>query len=121
MEGTMSFRTLFAVAFSLACSMSASLSMTGSALAQDELGVDIDRFNPAIQTTDGFMLNSAEDQGHLIFGATLFFDYSRAPLSTGSVDAVSDQVSSRLLLTFGLFDRIIVFGGFKFHLLMETA
>ena len=103
--------------FTFACIFG--LMSTAVAYGQTDLGVDINQFKPSVRTTDGFMTNTAEDQGHLRFGATLFADYSRAPLSNQSIDVISNQISSRLLLSFGLFDRIILFGGFKFHLLMD--
>ena len=101
--------------------------MSSSALAQDEIGFNVNQFNPAIRTTDGFMANGANDQGHLTFGALFHLDYAKSPLAfsaingggNGSGDVIANQVSSRLMISFGLFDRIVMFAGFKFHLLMD--
>lgn len=86
----------------------------------------LDVFTPAQTARDGFATSSAEDQGHLRFGAQLYIEYGNDPLvyeTTGTpsqrVQIVDHQVVGHLGLSLGLADRVVLFAGVPMSIRMS--
>ncbi len=82
--------------------------------AQDT--VALDSFRAAETTDDGFHISRPDDIGHLKFHAQLHLDYANDPLVyEGAGDqrgaSVQHQLIGNLGLSFGLFDRLVIFAG----------
>ena len=97
----------------------------GPAYAQ---GLTLNRYSPSETRTDGFHTSRPEDTGHMSLDVTLHLDYSNDPLviesSSGHIDTetsrvVSDQLGAELGASFGLWHRLVLFGGFTGNLLMK--
>ncbi|MFK7985968.1 MAG: MYXO-CTERM sorting domain-containing protein [Sandaracinaceae bacterium] len=97
----------------------------GSASAQ---AVHLDQYRSAETPTDGFAMSRPNDLGHLQLGAQLQLDYGFNPLvyelrqgeaDSESSSTVEHQLAAQLGVSFGLFDRIVVFAGLPVNLVME--
>lgn len=91
-------------------------------------GFTLNKFRPAEMSTDGFVLRSAEDLGHLQWGGVLYFDYAHDPLVyeeqagqpfTESLQIVRHLLTAHLTFSLGLVDRVILFAGFNAQLVMK--
>lgn len=92
--------------------------------------VRLDQYRMAETPGDGFALSRPNDQGHLSFGARLDLDYALNPLvhqlrggdpSTETASIVEHQLAANLGLSFGLFDRLVIFAGLPVNLVMDGA
>ncbi|MEZ4287523.1 MAG: transporter [Polyangiales bacterium] len=124
-------RRLLGAAFAIAVVV-----CTTHVAAQSEYGFRVNQFRLAPSGSDGFTTLSAADQGHLRFGTAFSIDYNRRGLSERlspvpentavsapypKQDVVNDEISSTFLLSIGIFDRIILFGGLTFDFMMQGA
>ncbi len=98
--------------------------MPGSAHAQIEGGVNLDAFRSAETPEDGFALSRPNDLGHLRFGVLATLDYANDPLvleingdEAGRI--VEHHLVGTLGLSFGLFDRLVLFAGLQSTFVME--
>jgi hypothetical protein len=100
------------------------LAAPGGAAAQS---VTLDAYRAAETPEDGFAVSRPTDLGHLRFGAQLHFDYAWNPLvweeAQGDADSestaiVEHQLVAHLGLSFGLWDRLVLFTGLPASLLM---
>ena len=86
---------------------------------------EANQFRPSELASDGFAVSTADDLGHVRFGAQLYFDYADDPLGydigTESPEVVHQQSSAHLVLSLGLFDRVVVFMGLPYHLMVEEG
>ncbi len=92
--------------------------------------VQLDQFRPAETPRDGFAVSRPDDLGHLNLGAQLYLDYALNPLvyetsrgdaGTEIASVVEHQFAAHLGLSFGLFDRLVVFAGLPVNLVMVGA
>lgn len=104
------------------------LSMCLPATAFAQARGTLNRFRAAPTPEDDFHLSRPNDLGHLRFGVHLTADYSlnslvyesvRGDSSTERFAAVEHQLTGVLGLSFGLFDRLVVFGGLSFVPMMR--
>jgi outer membrane protein OmpA-like peptidoglycan-associated protein len=79
---------------------------------------ELDRYRPAELATDGFGVGSAQDQGHLNFGARIELDYARNPLVLDVRNAtprytpiVENQLVVHGVFSLGLWNRLVVTAG----------
>ncbi len=91
-------------------------------------GFTLDQFRPAEVANDGFAISRPNDLGHLNFGAQLVLDYAHNPFvyeerlgdqSTQSHPIVQNQMVGTLGLSFGLVDRVVIYGGLPVSLWNE--
>ncbi|HJL15427.1 MAG TPA: OmpA family protein [Sandaracinaceae bacterium LLY-WYZ-13_1] len=92
--------------------------------------IDLDRYGASETPEDDFHLSRPTDLGHLRFGAQLHVDYGLNPLvvertlgdaSSEERSAVEHQLVGTVGLSFGLFDRLVVFGGLPVVLVNDGA
>ena len=90
--------------------------------------IDLNQFRPTETARGGFAVSNADDQGHLRFGIQLYADYSDDSLvfennigSTGSENAqiVHQQLTGQMILSLGLWDRLVVFAGLPYHFILK--
>ena len=88
----------------------------------------LNAFTPSQTSRDGFATSTAEDQGHMRFGAQLYLDYANDPLvyedRAGSPGSESQQIvrhhlAGHLGLSLGLADRVVLFAGLPVNLVMR--
>src|SRR5690606_27570887 len=88
--------------------------------------VQLNRFNPAAQTNDGFAVSSAEVQGDMRFGAQFYIDYANDPLvyevtpgsaSSEAFSVVEHQLTGNLNASLGIRDRLTVSIGLPINFL----
>jgi outer membrane protein OmpA-like peptidoglycan-associated protein len=114
-------------AFSIALTLSALLG--APALAGAQGSVTLGHFRPAETAEDGFALSRPDDRGHLRFGAQLMLDYANDPLvflpaassMRPEIGVVRNQFVAHVGVHLGLFDRLVLFAGMPFNVLMEGA
>lgn len=90
----------------------------GSAQAQVPAGT-LDRYSPSETPDDDFHVSRAADLGHLRFGAQIHLDYGSKPLVWESVpgDAsssrtiVGHQLNGTVGLSYGLWNRLVLYAG----------
>jgi outer membrane protein OmpA-like peptidoglycan-associated protein len=115
-----------ASAAGIAAALAIAIGVAGArpAVAQS---VTLDTYRSAETPEDGFALSRPTDRGHLLMAAQLHFDHAWNPLvyettqgdaSTETAAIVEHQLSAQLALAFGLWDRLVVFAGMPFNLLM---
>ncbi|MEC7524214.1 MAG: OmpA family protein [Myxococcota bacterium] len=100
------------------------LALTSGVHAQ---AVHLDQYRAAETGEDGFAVSRPDDLGHLRWSARLHLDYAYSPLvyestlgDSGSERAVVEhQLAAQAAFAFGLFDRLVLFGGLPVTLLME--
>ena len=80
---------------------------------------DLNQFRASETTQDGFAVSTADDQGHLRFGAQLYLDYSDDPLLFAGSKVVHQQLTGELIASLGLWDRLIVFTGLRYHFMLR--
>jgi outer membrane protein OmpA-like peptidoglycan-associated protein len=80
---------------------------------------DLNQFRASETTQDGFAVSTARDQGHLRFGAQLYLDYSDDPLLFAGSKVVSQQLTGELIAALGLWDRLVVFAGLRYHFMLR--
>ena len=80
---------------------------------------ELNQFRASESTKDGLAVSTAEDQGHLRFGAQLYLDYSDDPLMFAGVPIVHQQLSGELIASLGLWSRLIVFAGVPYHFMIR--
>ncbi len=89
---------------------------------------DLDQFRPTETAKGGFAVSTADDLGHLRFGVQVYLDYANDPLvfetDLGSPDSekiqlVRTQLVGHLQLSLGLIDRIIVYLGLPYHIIVK--
>ncbi len=104
----------------LAATMLFAASTAGSVAQAQHNEIKLNRFNPAVRAKDGFAINRPDDQGHLQFGAQVVVDYANDPLvyelrqgsrSSEKYSIIRHQMTGNLVLSLGLWDRLILFGG----------
>src|SRR5262245_27801486 len=92
--------------------------------------VSLNRYNAAETPEDDFHVSRASDFGHLRFGAQLHLDYALNPLvyetmlgdpASESLSVIEHQLGATLGISFGLFDRVVIFGGLPAVFLMQGA
>ena len=119
-----SARRIFAPALAWA-SFAFALASSAPAAAQS---VRLDQYRMAETPTDGFALSRPNDLGHLSFGARFDLDYALNPLvyqlvgsdpSTEVASIVEHQLAGQLGLSFGLFDRLVIFAGIPINFVIE--
>lgn len=76
---------------------------------------DLNQFRPAELATDGFATSTPDGQGHLRFGAQIWFDYSDDAFVIGGQKIVHQQMTGHLMLSLGLIDRIVLFIDLPYH------
>jgi outer membrane protein OmpA-like peptidoglycan-associated protein len=90
--------------------------------------VRLDQYRMAETPEDGFAISRPDDLGHLRFGARLDLDYSYNPLvyqmrgsdpTTEIAPIVEHLLGMQLGLSLGLADRIVIFAGMPFNLVMS--
>jgi outer membrane protein OmpA-like peptidoglycan-associated protein len=90
--------------------------------------VGLDQYRMAETPGDGFALSRPNDQGHLSFGARLDVDYALDPLVYQLRGSASDSETAPIVehhlvgnlgVSFGLFDRLVVYAGVPVNLVME--
>lgn len=90
--------------------------------------VRLDQYRMAETPRDGFALSRPNDLGHLSFGVRLDLDYALNPLvyqlrgsDPGSESAaiVEHLLAAQLGVSFGLFDRLVIFAHAPLNLVME--
>lgn len=105
------------------------LLMAAPAVAQQP-SATLDRYAASETPEDDFHLSRASDFGHLRFGAQIHLDYALNPLvfegmlgdaSTENFPIVEHQLVGTVGLSFGLFDRVVIFAGLPVTLLMDGA
>ncbi len=84
----------------------------------------VNQFRPSERADDGFAISTAQDLGHLRFGAQLYLDYADDPLVFedglgGQASVVHRQLAGHLQLSFGLFDRLIIFAGLPYDFVVD--
>ncbi len=103
------------------------LALPTAALAQT---ATLDAYTPSQTPEDDFALARPTDLGHLRFGAMLHLDYARNPLvwedtlgdaSTERLSIVAHELVGTVVLSLGLFDRLVVYGGLPVVLTMSGA
>ncbi len=96
--------------------------------AADAQAVHLDQYRSAETPDDGFAMSRPDDLGHLQLGAQLHLDYALNPLvyetnqgdsGTETASAVEHQLAAQLGLSFGLFDRLVIYAGLPVSLVME--
>jgi len=104
------------------------LGATASARAQQGDQFDLNQFRPTVQAREGFAINTADDLGHLRFGAQAYVDYSDDPLvfeanlgtaQSETVQLVHQQLTGHLQLSLGLVDRLILYMGLPYHFIIR--
>ncbi len=80
---------------------------------------DLNQFRASETTQDGFAVSTAADQGHLRFGAQVYLDYSDDPLLFAGSKAVHQQLTGELIASLGLWDRLVVFAGLRYHFMLR--
>ena len=86
--------------------------------------IDLNQFRPSERTKDGFAISTADDMGHAKFGVQVYIDYGDDPLvfadgSGGEADVVAKQLTGHLQLSVGLWDRLIIYLGAPYHIILE--
>ncbi len=85
-------------------------------------------FSASETPTDDFHISRPDDFGHLRFGAQLHLDYANDPLVFESMLGERDSESARIVghqltgtvgLSFGLFDRLVLFAGLPITFVMN--
>ncbi|MCB9628736.1 MAG: OmpA family protein [Sandaracinaceae bacterium] len=98
----------------------------GASVAGAQPSVQLNRFNPAAQTNDGFAVSSAEVQGDMRFGAQFYIDYANDPLvyevtpgsaSSEAFSVVEHQLTGNLNASLGIRDRLTVSIGLPINFL----
>ncbi|MGF1469770.1 MAG: transporter, partial [Sandaracinaceae bacterium] len=106
-------------ALSLAAVLAAAL-VPSAAGAQ---GIELDLYRGAETSEDGFAISSPTDRGHLRPGFQLHLDYGLRPLVDRTVapriDLVEHMATGRIVGSFGLFDRFVVFASVPVVFVME--
>ncbi len=80
---------------------------------------DLNQFRASETTQDGFAVSTAADQGHLRFGAQVYLDYSDDPLLFAGSKVVHQQLTGELIASLGLWDRLVVFAGLRYHFMLR--
>ena len=80
---------------------------------------DLNQFRASETTQDGFAVRAAVDQGHLRFGAQVYLDYSDDPLLFAGSKVVHQQLTGELIASLGLWDRLVVFAGLRYHFMLR--
>jgi outer membrane protein OmpA-like peptidoglycan-associated protein len=80
---------------------------------------ELNQLRPSETTQDGFAVSTAADQGHLRFGAQLYVDYSDDPLLFAGSKVVHQQLTGELIASLGLWDRLVVFTGLRYHFMLR--
>ena len=115
------------VAFAMACAL---FGFTSVATAQDPAGATLDRYHPAETVEDGFAISRPKDFGHLRWGVQLQLDYANDPLvfetRLGDRDSeiasvVEHQLVGHAIASFGLWDRLVIYGGLPVTLYSDGA
>lgn len=97
-------------------------------VAASAQAVHLDQYRAAETAEDGFALSRPDDLGHLRWGAQLHLDYAFNPLvyelsqgdpDTETVSAVEHHLVGHLGGAFGLFDRLVLFGGIPIGFVMD--
>lgn len=105
----------------------AALPLMVPGVAQADDSVTLDQFHPAETSEDGIEVSRPTDLGHHRVGVTAYLEWAHDPLVSESVAGeaeeqeravVSDQLALHVGLAYGLFDRVILFGGVSGNLLM---
>ncbi|MFK7989452.1 MAG: OmpA family protein [Sandaracinaceae bacterium] len=118
----LSFAVLLAAPFAV---LAVPLLAPSAASAQS---VRLNQYRMAETPDDGFAMSRPNALGHLRFGARLDLDYALNPLvyqargsdsGTERASVVEHQLSGTLGLSFGLFDRLVIYAGLPVNLLME--
>ena len=92
---------------------------TAQSSQSDFTGITLSRFQPAETLDDDFQISRPTDQGHLRFGLQLHGDYANSPLVieqiqgdvVRSTEVVAHQATATIGLSFGLWDRLVLFAG----------
>jgi outer membrane protein OmpA-like peptidoglycan-associated protein len=101
------------------------LMFAGSAGAQS---TRLNQYRVAPVASDGFVVSRPTDQGHMKWGGQIHLDYGYEPLvlegdpgDPGSIvgAVVEHQLVGHLGASLGLFDRVVVFGGYYANLVEE--
>ena len=104
------------------------LAIPGIVAAQTS--VALDRFAAGETVEDDFAMSRPTDFGHLRFGAQLHLDYGLNPLvyeanlgepSSERFSIVEHQLNANLGVSFGLFDRLVIFGGLPVALVLDGS
>jgi outer membrane protein OmpA-like peptidoglycan-associated protein len=102
--------------------------LVSAALPASAQSVRLDQYRAAETPEDGFAVSRPDDLGHLRFGARLDLDYSLNPLvyqfrgsdpTTEVAPIVEHLLAMNVGLSFGLADRIVIFAGMPFNLVMD--
>ncbi len=105
--------------------LAALVAPVGSARAQS---IRLDGYRMAETPTDGFAVSRPNDLGHLAFGARLDVDYALNPLvyqlrgtdpDTEVASVVEHLLAAQLGVSFGLFDRLVIFAGLPLNLVID--
>ena len=90
--------------------------------------VRLDQYRPAETPEDGFAISRPDDLGHLRFGAQLHTSYALDPLvyqfrrsdpATEISPIVEHHLAMHAGLSFGLFDRLVLYAGLPVSLVMS--
>ncbi len=106
------------------------LGFSADAAAQNPAQFDLNQFRPSELTRDGFAVSHADGQGHLRFGAQLYFDFSRDPLELRvtngpipdqRIQIVHSQATGHLTLSLGLWERLVLFMDLPYTFALEAS
>jgi len=97
--------------------------VAASAFAQQ--GMQLNRYSAANAPEDMFAAESPVARGHDYWAGNLVIDYANSPLvfeetATGErTPIVENQLTLRAMLSYSLFDRLLLYGGLPIHLAMS--
>lgn len=94
--------------------------VTGQAEAQNNESVALNQFRASETPNDAFSISRPDDLGHMNLGAQLHIDYANDPLvyeqrlgdsNTEEHRIVAHELTAQVGLSFGLFDRLVIYAG----------
>lgn len=119
---------MFRFRLKLAALAALTLGLTVSSASAQNGSITLNQFEASETPEDGFAVSRPDDLGHLRIGAHLHLDYSNDPLvyeaaqgdrDSEDRDIVGHQLSARVGLSIGLFDRLVIFAGLPFDLVQK--